>query len=669
MKVDPENPPMPRFRAPDPQIEPRPIAPETVAALLTEMWAPAHFFTGPGLLLGWSCEAHEEIVWEVFRGRLLDPAHTRQRRRFIAWNLYAVTAAGRSDEPLLSLKLDEAAGELHVVRGIDSYAWEGYDAGNNVIRSRERRKWVRELAATLPLARFRDLEELADEVACVLLHAVVGASRLPLSSPEAPLPQFSFGELFYCYRPGAPAGAGPLCGWRELVTALHPATAWRERARLLETFLHAVPPEEMAAAAGVWARRWSELGGAPADLAALLRTLYNEVSLSPWTDLADRTLAFLRALEESGYFDPSAVVDFLGHLLRQLGRHLTAYDLVTFHHRGANYPDALLLEAVLGAYLEAVERRPELFARAQDDNQEESKRKRLRRRALRQGYLLRRRYEGHAVPDLPTSPGENSRVPPASHPRVPEEQILQPGRRARRLYAGDPLPSHLGPQARAVLRQGWEDLSDPAERQELGMALFIDRPLGGGKHPAEPDATLLLASAAYSRSVAEQRLRALAAEVGVDANGPEVEALRSGLDVPGLTLDAIGPAARPGSVTLADARRAAPDFVFLWTTRSGVEALREQFDFSVLDDWLNLDFLDSGRVLVARAAKGLGVVLYDEEMRPRVELEVPAAEGYASRAGLEYPAGGLLAVRLWKVAGSERKETDLRPAPVRLPPR
>ena len=54
-------------------------------------------------------------------------------------------------------------------------------------------------------------------------------------------------------------------------------------------------------------------------------------------------------------------MDFLGWLLRQIGRHLTAYDLVTFHHRGANYPDALVLDAVLKAYLARIEREPELF--------------------------------------------------------------------------------------------------------------------------------------------------------------------------------------------------------------------------------------------------------------------------------------------------------------------
>jgi hypothetical protein len=660
---------MSRFRPPHPTAAPRPTAPDALAALLTRMCAPPHFYVGPALLLEWPRASREETSWEVFRGRLLDPAHTRQRRTFTTWNVYAVTPEGRAHEPLLSLKLDAAGGELHVVRGIDSYVWEGYDSGNNVFLSRERRKWVRELVCTLRLDRFPDLGDMEDELACALFHAVVGASRLPLSSVEAPLPAFSFGELFYCYRPGA-AGGEPLRSWEELAAQmLGPALAWRERARLLETFLHAVPAAETTAAAGLWVRRWTDLGGTPATLAALLRTLFNEVSLSPWTDLADRTLLFLEALEESGYFDSAAVVDFLAHLLRQLGRHLTAYDLVAFHHRGANYPDALLLDAVLGAYLEAMERCPRLFASAEGDEEEDASRKRLRRRALRQAYLLRRRYEEHPVPDMPTSPGESSRVLPASHPRVPEEQILEPSRRSRRLYAGDPLPAHLGPHARAFLRQSWEDLSHPAERRELGMGLFIDRPLGAGKHPAEPDGTLLLASAAFSRSVAEARLRALAAEVGVDPNAAEVEALRGGLEVRGLPLDEIGPAARPGSVTLADARRAAVDFVFLQTTRGSVDALREQFDFTPLGERLNLDFLDSGRVLVARAAGGPGVILYDDALRPRVELEVPVGEGYESRAGQEYPAGGLLAVRVWRAADIGMEEIDLRHAPIPLPPR
>src|SRR5262249_25790696 len=159
--------------------------------------------------------------------------------------------------------------------------------------------------------------------------------------------------------------------------------------------------------------------------------------------LADKVLAVLRALDESSRLTAEHLTDFLGHLLRQLSRHLTAYDLVTFHHAGANYPDALVLDAILKDYLARIERQPDLFLSAGADAEGEGLRKRLRR-ALRQAVLLRRRYEGHLVPDTPTSPGENMRILPPPHVRVPEEQIYYPHRRTRRLYDGDPRDRHLG---------------------------------------------------------------------------------------------------------------------------------------------------------------------------------------------------------------------------------
>src|SRR5581483_4189114 len=115
-------------------------------------------------------------------------------------------------------------------------------------------------------------------------------------------------------------------------------------------------------------------------------------------------------------------------------------------------------------------------------------RHRRRRRALRQGCLLRQQYQGHLVPDAPTSPGENARVYPG-YPHVPEEQLLQPLRRRRQLFAADPLPGLLGPRSRALLARSLADLADPAERAELGTAVFIDRPLGYTKLAGEPDQT------------------------------------------------------------------------------------------------------------------------------------------------------------------------------------
>ena len=330
--------------------------------------------------------------------------------------------------------------------------------------------------------------------------------------------------------------------------------------------------------------------------------------------------------------------DFLGWLLRQIGRHLTAYDLVTFHHRGANYPDALVLDAVLKAYLARIERRPDLFL---GDTAEQV----MRRRALRQGWLIRRRYEGWPVPDLPTSPGENNRVLPPSHPRVPEEQILQPSRRTRRLYADDPLTPHLGKHGAEALRRSAADLCRVEELRELGMALFLDRPFGAGKAPMEPDGTLLLASEAFSRSIAEQRLLALAREPGLLTDAEREACLRrleEGTETHGLSLDAVGGDARPGTVSLTDARRAAADFVLLRTTPGSVRALLEQYDFTALAEKIELDWLlKGGRVLLARDPAGPGVLVYDGALRPRLQLSPRTAGGYVNRAGQEYPREGL----------------------------
>ncbi len=393
---------------------------------------------------------------------------------------------------------------------------------------------------------------------------------------------------------------------------------------MLEAWLRALPAVQLPRALRDLWQRWSALGRGAAELMRTLRQLFNDVSLSPWTDLVDKVLHLLALLEQEGAIDAAGAVDFEGHLLRLVCRHLTAYDLVTFHHRGANYPDALLLEAVLADYLARIERVPGLFA---------GETGRLRRRALRQAYLLRRRYEGHPVPDVPTSPGEHGRVFPDDYPRVPEEQILQPARRQRRLYADEPLLERLGPAARELLRLALTDLGHPAEVQEMGAAVFLDRPFGAAKAPVEPDGTLLLASLAYSPSVARQRLRLLGRDVG--AGEEELRRLAEGLELPGLGLEAIGPPVRPGTLGLADAALAGPDFVFRYTLPGSVRALAEQYDFGAFADRL------SGQVLIARAPRGPGLVVYDAALKERMRLEPCLEHGYASRRGLEYPADGL----------------------------
>ncbi len=637
---------------PAPNASPKGLSPVSLIELCAQVLCPDHFFLAPRLEVQSEFKPAEEDQWEVFQGRLLDRPFTRQRRTFAAWNLFLVDDGVRSGEPLLSLKLDDQAGELHVVRGVESYVHEGYDAGGGVFQTRARRRWVRELTGTIRLREFATGDALHDELACRLFRAVVGTSRLPLHSVEAPLPAFSVGRLFYRFRRDAPAGAPPLRTAAEFASAAGPHWTPLEWAKLLEIYLLAASTEDPSGEH--FAARWAALGRTGDDLVRLLRTLFNEVSLSPWTGLVDRALAFVAARERHGTLREDQVTDFLAHLLRQTGRHLTAYDLVIFHHRGANYPDALLLDAVLKAYLARVDRRPSVFADEPGDDPAVRTCKRMRRRALRQGWLLRRRYEGHAVPDAPTSPGEHARVFPPEFPRVPEEQLLQPAKRKKLLFADDPLPRHFGPHAEAVLRQAVADLRHDAELRELGTALYVDRPFGDAKAPAEPDATPLLASEAFSPSIATGRLGALARD------GLLSEGERSALSArarqadfsTGLPLDAIGMPPRPGTVALTDARMAAGDFVFRRTVPGAVDSLLETFDFGPLATQADLNWLLGDRpVLVARTPAGrIGV--YDEFLRQRLELAI-APGGYTSRGGVEYPAGGLVVVRAWSERASQ----------------
>jgi hypothetical protein len=657
---------MPYFR--DPPVLPAPLAEqppgaETLRAVIAEVFRPAHFFLGPAYQLEWEHHAAQDQSWEIYQGRLLDPAHTRQRAEFETWDAFLIGPEGRSGEPLLSLKLDEAAGRLYVVRGLECYVWEAYDSGGNVILSRERRKWVRELTGALDLTRFKGADDLGDELVCQLFHAVVGASRLPLTSVEAPLPAFSFGEVFYSYRPGAPADAGPVRGWRGLIEEMLTRRPGRftERPRLLETFVHAVPAAEMQTAVGRWLERDRRPGQEAAYYRLLndLHGLFRSVSLTPYTDLADKALSLLRTLERAEWATAEEVADFLSWLLRLLGRHLTAYDLTTFHHRGANYPDALLLDAALKEYLALAERRPQLFRGWEWKSQ-------LRRRALRQAWLLRRFYEGHPVPDLPTSPGENSRVLPSSHPRVSEEQIQQPGKRTRRLYAADSLTA-TGTIA-DLLTQSIQDLEYPSEVRELGAALFVDRPLGRGKAAGEPDQTPLLPTLAFSRSIAERRLDALAREPGLLVETAWFEAARRQLRegaIRGLPCDRVGGTLVPGKASLADARRAASDFV-LQQTLSGRTELLCRFDWRPLEEWLSVaDLFEPHTPLLVVEPEGK-LVLYDEQCRPRLWMEAATEAGYRSRGGEEVPAAGLRVLRVWVEEGTELREHDLSAAPIRL---
>jgi hypothetical protein len=124
-------------------------------------------------------------------------------------------------------------------------------------------------------------------------------------------------------------------------------------------------------------------------------------------------------------------------------------------------------------------------------------------------------------------------------------------------------------------------------------------------------------------------------------------------------------------VALTDARLAAPDFVFRRTTAAGVADLLAQYDFTPLAERFNLDYLFvRRRVVIARAPAGPGLLVYDEQFRPRLEVEPDLQHGYEGRARQEYPAAGLRVVRVWEETEDPAtlRPHDLRTSPILLPP-
>jgi hypothetical protein len=390
---------------------------------------------------------------------------------------------------------------------------------------------------------------------------------------------------------------------------------------------------------------------AAANVLCGLRGVFNAVTLSPYTDFVPKALALVRELERRAAVDGADRVDFLAHLVRQLFRHLSAYDLVTFHHRGANYPDALLLDDLLADLLPLAAERPDLFAG--DDRGPV-----LRRRAVRHGVLLRLQYAGHPVPDAPTSPGENLRVLPEPFARVPDEQILLPTARRRRLFADHWKPDH------ELIRRCFADLDRPDELRELGTALFVDRPLGFGKAPGEPDQTLLVSQVAFSRSLAETRLRLLSRRPDWLPDDGSVERWLERLRVPiakGLPLENAGAPPRPGVVSLHDAGRVADDFVLLRTTRQAVSDFGRQYDLSALAAQCGLAVPppDEWRLLAPGGTERQPTLcVYDRGLVMRLEMAAHLTDGYATRGGVEFPRAGLRVIRADREAA---EGTVLRP--------
>ena len=695
------------------------MSPEDVQSVVSRSVAPKCFFVAAPVRLRVEHVQCEEVIWEIYLGHLLDQSQTRARQSFETWHVWlddlpdgAKTDASHPRGPVISIRLDAEEGALHVCRGLLVRGYESFEPSPGAIDSRPCLKWQTELVGTIDLGRFSDAEHLAHELETYLDLAVCGVSRLPITSIETPLPDFSLGNLAYIGAEGkydtaaaeayANGSSEPRRDWTELIdAALAQPPASTRQAHLLEAALRTSTEVPIVELAERLIEKSRLRGWSGDNVVALIRTLFHNLALSPYTNFVDRLAALLSELARPQRLGPEPVVDLLSYMLRQLVRHLTAFDLVTFHNQGANYPDALALDTLLATYLSCIAKHPELFG-DQDkvDNSRTARNHRFRRRALRQACLVRKQYEGLRVPDEPTSPGENLRVLPAGMSHVPDEQLSQPSQRRRELYAGRPLESLLDDATTAVLRRSMKDLSHDTELRELGMALFLDRPLGALLPPGHVDRTTLLSYEAFSRRIAHQRLEQLAAwEPTSDAAA--FDKLRDRLlhlQVSGIPARTRSGVRRPGVVSLEDARLVSDDFLILRTTRRSIDRLWIRYDLQLLaavapdvTRWLTEDphvllirqpadaqeSQTSGVALHESATRPVHVVLvaYDRNLRPRVELGLEPPDSRLSaydEVGGEYCLARGLAVRkVWDiddVSGASRCR-DLRSDRLQLLPR
>src|SRR4051794_30751615 len=103
---------MPRFR-PKTVADSHPLTPDVVRDICTQAARLSNFFVATPHTLTLEHRSDEESFWEVFAGRLLDGSQTRERRRFEAWNVYVSDDGGQPAEPVVAIKFNAGAGEIH----------------------------------------------------------------------------------------------------------------------------------------------------------------------------------------------------------------------------------------------------------------------------------------------------------------------------------------------------------------------------------------------------------------------------------------------------------------------------------------------------------------------------------------------------------------------------
>jgi hypothetical protein len=592
-----------------------------VPAVLCDILHPGAFFVAPG------CNVRIE-----------------HRADLASWTVFLEQPNAIHDQPLISVELMRTQRLIRVSRNIRIRGWRGAAS-------------VNETMGSIDLSILNDTRTLRRLLLHCISVSLTGTSRLPITSLESPLPEFSLGRFGYFW---SAASACPITDASDLVRrCISEGISLQEHARIVEVALRAATSAQIESVADALARRWAELALSAGEISSITRTLFNQLALSPYTSFVANLVAVLLRLGE-GALQRDQIIDIIGYMLRHLVRHLTAFDLVKFHNRGANYPDALMLDTLLKAYLNLIDLQPESFEESEHDGHAQTRIKRLRRRALRQAGLMHKQCEGLAVPDAPTSPGENRRLLPQPFIVVPDEQLFDLSSRSTRLFVEEPIETVIGERAAGVLRQSMDDLDADEELQELGMAVFLDRPLGWFKRIDEPDRTPLLSYESFSRRIAADRVRALRqwGLINDDRTERLTHRVRNQLSIKAVPVAGFLGHSRGSVVALEDAKRAAMDFVFLRTTRSSLDSLLSRYDLRPMRDhaqeawrWLT----QARDVLLIRTPRlpsdaRAFMIAYDQDMRPRVEFglaQEPAQPvRYIEHACGEYLVGGLRVLRI-----------------------
>ena len=179
---------------------------------------------------------------------------------------------------------------------------------------------------------------------------------------------------------------------------------------------------------------------------------------------------------------------------------------------------------------------------------------------------------------------------------MPEEQINEPAQRTRELFAGNPIDPSIRGNAALALQQAIDDLGHDLELRELGMATFLDRPLGILKEPGEVDRTPLVADEAFSRDAARRRLEQVESVGWLSSSAADASENTGIIARCGVPTASLALAERPAVVSLADANKAGRDFVALRSTRRSLDDLLSGYDLRPLAhvskqvaEWLSTD--------------------------------------------------------------------------------